>query len=281
MTKKLLCLLFLTTLMYGQERIVLYGSIKGDGAIENIHILNKNSTKGTISDKFGRFQLAVMPTDTLVVSGIQFYYQEIVITEDHITNKTIPIDLLQRINELDEITLKTNPLSGFLQLDLAKAKDSISKVNKGALNFSGLDLGKPYVGPIDANDRARPPDPFGGNNGVPGFAAGGDILGLVGLILGPVFESVGKIGETKRNNKRYNRLREKQLLTVPDQLLEKHLNYIVKDLHIPANQLYPFIAHCKTKGILPLFLDNRQIEVLDILYKESEIFLKNLQKNKD
>ncbi|MCK0131201.1 carboxypeptidase-like regulatory domain-containing protein [Flavobacteriaceae bacterium F08102] len=278
---RILFFIFWSTVFYGQERTELYGSITGSGNLENIHVLNKNANKGTISNASGHFKIFARASDTLIVSGIQFYYQEISITATDIKNNTVFINLLQRINELDEVTVKSNKLSGNLRTDLNNAKIDPSKKNSMALDFSGIDFSLPHMGPKDANDRAKPPDPFGGNHGVPGLSQGGDILGLAGLLLSPLIKSIGKIGETKRKNKRYDRIREKQLTTVPDQLIDKYLSVIVHDLHIPSNQIFPFIQHCKSKGIYTLFIEDRQMEVLNILIKESKIFLKSLDNKKE
>jgi len=286
MLKIVLCLCFVSATMFGQERIHLYGSIKGNGTLENIHVLNKNSTQGTITDQFGRFQIKAMVSDTLIVSGIQFYYQEVVITEDHITNKTIPVHLLQRINELDEITLKSHQLSGFLQLDAANAKDSISKVNKGALDFSGIDLSTPYVGPVDEINRRKPPNPFGPNNNIPGFSdsgiagGGGDVLALVGFVLSPVINAIDKIGETKRKNNRRNKFEALKLDQAPEQLIERYAEYLMVELHLPKAQLKAFVAHCQTHAIFSLFIEDKQIEVLDILIREAPLFLDKIKTNK-
>ena len=69
--------LFICTIIQAQtqgKRLTISGRIISDApSIENIHILNINSNKGTISNINGNFSIPVKENDTLVISGIQFY----------------------------------------------------------------------------------------------------------------------------------------------------------------------------------------------------------------
>ncbi len=200
MLKQLTFFLFFSAVIqnHAQEnRIVTSGKINSDAlSIENIHILNKNSKKGTISNKYGEFKIPVKVNDTLIFSGIQFYKKEIRITEQLIKNKVITIELFQKINELDEVEIKVHNLLGNLVTDANSVKDSVSKVNSLAFDFSMIDFSKPVVLDIDEFSRSRTSS---NKQLMPG---GGNILGLLGLMFDPLMGEISKIGQRKRRLKK-------------------------------------------------------------------------------
>ncbi|HBS11857.1 MAG TPA: hypothetical protein DEO36_04835, partial [Flavobacteriaceae bacterium] len=192
----LLILIFFSIKVYTQnQRITIYGNIKSDiKQLENIHIINKNTNKGTITDTKGRFQVLVKEKDTLIFSGIQFYYLEITIDKQNIRNKTITIDLLQKINVLDEVNVKHN-LTGNLLIDAANIKDSISKVKDGVLDFSNIDYN--LVGNItDEFSRSRTSND---QQLMPNMNP--NLIVIASLIIKPIAKQVTKIGATRRNLK--------------------------------------------------------------------------------
>ena len=159
--KLLIIFLTLTTLLsYSQsDRINIRGKVFNDTeAVEGVHIINKNSEKGTITNANGDFKISVQENDTLLISGVQFYFREILITRKIITDKLISIDLLQKINELEEVEVKAHDLTGRLLFDAASIKDTISKVAPAALDFTMIDFSKPVINDLDEMDRRKPPD---------------------------------------------------------------------------------------------------------------------------
>jgi len=84
MTKKIIyvfIIIFSIKLCAQDKRINILGKVKNDSLlVENVHIINKNSHKGTVSNQFGEFQIPVKVNDTLIFSAIQFGYKELVIS---------------------------------------------------------------------------------------------------------------------------------------------------------------------------------------------------------
>ena len=78
----LILLVFLSLKLSAQDdRIILNGIIFSDSlAIDNVHIINKSSIEGTISDQNGAFTIPVQLNDTLMFSGLQYYLSEVIIS---------------------------------------------------------------------------------------------------------------------------------------------------------------------------------------------------------
>ena len=243
--KLLFCILILTSLFsYSQsDRINISGKVFNDmEAVEGVHIINKNSEKGTITNVSGDFNISVQENDTLLISGVQFYFREILITRKIIIDKFITIDLLQKINELQEVKVKTHDLTGSLLFDAAAIKNTISKVAPAALDFTMIDFSKPVINDLDAMDRQKPPDISHLTN--PHFQPGGGVSISIGSI------------------------KKKSYLTITDKIRNKLGDELfLKTLELPVEQIEPFINYCLPKGIANLYLQNRKLEMINLFIR--------------
>ena len=247
--------------------------INGSLLIENIHIINKNSGKATISNSKGEFHIAVKINDTLRFSGIQFYNKEVLISNQLIKNKVIVIKLFQKINELDEVEVKVHDLSGNLIIDAKKVKDSVTKVNSLAFDFSMIDFSKPIVLDIDEFSRSRT------SSDGQLMTPNGNILGLLSFVLNPLFKEVSKIGKKRRQRKNDERVYKKNAINAPEKMIaEFGETFFTETLKIPNEEILSFIDFCKSKGIMAFYIEDKKMEVLDILIVESNNYLTNPKK---
>ena len=264
----LLFIIIATPSLIAQEsRTLITGNIKSEGAeLENIHILNKNSKKGSITDSKGNFTLAVKEKDTIIITGIQFYYLEVPITREHVTNKFFSIDLLQKTNVLEEVEVKHN-LTGNITADSDKIKIS-KNIEDGVLDFSKIDLNIVDIR-IDASTRSRTSsdDQLMPNRSL-------DLKAIAGMILKPIIKEVVKIGATTRNIKKYERRFENKVLEAPQNIrIDFGDTFFTETLKIPTNHIDEFIVSCLPKGIARLYVDNKKIEIIDLLLTESKTYL--------
>lgn len=78
--KLLLASFCLIVITFYEGRSQITGKIVNDSLpVSGIHILNKNTKYGVVSNENGKFKIDVGLNDTLVFSGIQFYEKIIVI----------------------------------------------------------------------------------------------------------------------------------------------------------------------------------------------------------
>jgi len=103
----LLALFLFSTQLRSQElRVKIMGEIKSDSTfIENVHIYNKTTNRGTISNAKGVFHIFVKSNDTLLFSNILFAKKYIVVNKKQIENKFITVSLNPSTNELEEIVI--------------------------------------------------------------------------------------------------------------------------------------------------------------------------------
>ncbi|MET2984918.1 peptidase associated/transthyretin-like domain-containing protein [Aureibaculum conchae] len=241
---------FSANLLAQENRQLITGKVFNDSVlVSSIHIINKNTKQGTISNHKGIFKIPVKINDTLQLSGIQFNAQMVIIRKNHIENKAIRIFLSLKTNELEEIEIKQNPLSGNIVSDLKNVKIE-SKIAYGVLDFSDIDFKPDIIG--DDGDSGKPPDASKLTNPhIP-----------IGLTLATI--SLGKPFKKK---------------TPPVQVLirkEFGDDFFIKNLSIPLIHIDFFLNHCKNKGLTKLYAINKKLEFTDAMIKESKSYLKKI-----
>lgn len=245
--KKLLLLLFFasTVNLWGQEAVLVAGIVESDSVkLADIHILNLTTRKGTISNAIGEFGITVSPNDTLIFSGIQFHTLGLVVDKKVLDRRIIRVELLPRVEELSEIELKGHDLDGLFYIDTKRMRDSLPLMGEEAVNFSN-----------QGSD-----DPTSSNYVVPSA----NILNLVSLI-----------GKKKREeNRKEASLLERKRAATGDIRKEIGDDVFEQQLGIPRLHIEPFIRYCQKKDIINLYVDGRIMEVIDILIKEKDNYIR-------
>jgi hypothetical protein len=250
MPKKLLflILLFITYISFGQtKRVTIHGTILSDSiSLENIHVINKNSQKGTITNKYGEFKIPAKENDTLIFSAIQFEYKEHIVSTKELNLKKIVLKLAPKINSLEEVIVNNHDLSGFLKNDLENTKLK-NQVDEYSLNLPNV--GKAPVTEVDFINRK-----------INYYSKGGSLDKLYGWVSGK-----------KKELKKLRSLEADSLilLKIRELVTDK---YLTETLNIKKEDIHAFIEYCKSKEIIKLFQQNRKNEVIDIITEESKTF---------
>ena len=89
--------------------------------ISNIHVINTSRGNAEVTDINGLFEISVSIGEKLVFSSIQYEKYELIITENIFSSKEITIYLKGFVNELDEVIVTNNSLTGNLKYDLLES----------------------------------------------------------------------------------------------------------------------------------------------------------------
>ncbi len=245
--KSLFLLLFFAvgSSLSAQEPVLVAGIVQSDSVkLADIHILNLSTRKGTISNQVGEFGITVSPNDTLIFSGIQFHTLGLIVDKKVLENRILRVELLSRVEELSEIELKGHDLDGLFYVDTKRLKDSLPIMGKEAVDFSN-----------QGSD-----DPTSSNYVVPSA----NLLNLVSMI-----------GKKRRaeNKKEATLLQQKRAAS---DNIRKDIGEDVfeQQLGIPPEHIDPFIRFCQKKDIINLYVDGRIMEVIDILIKEKDNYIR-------
>ena len=256
MPKKLLYLLiiFIPFFTFGQEgRVLIHGNITFNSAfVENVHIINKNSHKATVSNEFGKFEIPVKENDTLLFSAIQFQSKYLIIAKKLIESpQQLSIILNPKINNLNEVIVKKSKnMAGELGLPNA-GKKPLTKI-ESRLNY---------------HSKASVP------------------LVILATLLGQKggLEDIYYIasGNRKRDRKLQRLINQDKFNVQTEKDIEKirtHFKdeFFSKTIHIPVGEINFFIKYCLQKDIINLFYQEMYIEVIDIFIVESKSYLKKI-----
>lgn len=243
----LLYFLFISVVSFSQKtQNILSGTILFQNeVIADVHIINKNTNQGSVSNDLGKFEIPASINDTLFVSHINLKKQELIITPEIFKSKSIKIHLEEKINELNEITFERS--TGIFYVDKQYLKPPT--VNAKTLNL-------PYTNKVAKKDE-----------------------GIVSLQSGAAINLENLIGALNGSNKRKKMLKK---LTYEDQMLAKirrHYtdDFFITDLNIKQDDINVFLNYCFKKNVINLFKKYDKIKVTAILMRESKTFP---QKNK-
>ena len=237
-----------TTLIRAQKYKLLTGYVfDSETPISNIHVINTSRGNAEVTDINGLFEISVSIGEKLVFSSIQYEKYELIITENIFSSKEITIYLKGFVNELDEVIVTNNPLTGNLKFDLLE---------------SGLEEKQNF-------------DDFG----IPGFKGvrqekirnATQLLLALGTSMQIDVEAVYKhiSGYYKRLKKR--RSLESKFVSIFSIIKFYGLIFFIENYNIGDNQVYDFILGCsENSDIIHYFnqdLHQKVIQELDIYIK--------------
>tara|TARA_R100001369_G_scaffold73325_1_gene101849 strand:- start:197 stop:1009 length:813 start_codon:yes stop_codon:yes gene_type:complete len=238
----------------------LNGQLISDDEVEGLHILNKTASKYTISNEDGSFIIPVEALDTLIISGVKYQVQEIIITKAIIELGRLNVDLVENINKLNEVVVG-KILTGSLQSDLENSDA------KTEINF--YDLGIPgYIGkPLTQNERKL----YDADGGPTGSIMGGPYGGGVGLNMHKLLNKIS--GRTKKLKAIVNLDNRNDCA---QRLRRDYESFIFEKDTLVENLRSEYFLFCQEdKNFLALCDNNNEIELLEFLQAKLKAYQKN------
>jgi hypothetical protein len=117
--------LSISTLTFSQQQIeTVKGKVQSETSksiLQNVHVLNLNKVKGTITSSEGEFEIQAKANDTLYFSYIGYKPLKVVVTNDLIRFNNNTIELTELAFALEEIIIKPYQLTGYLEIDVKNA----------------------------------------------------------------------------------------------------------------------------------------------------------------
>jgi len=249
-----------------KDNFWLYGKLKDSSSVvKNANIINLKTNKGTFSNDFGDYKIIVSVGDTLQFSSVQHKTVYRIINDFIYRSEVLDVFLTNSTYELDEVVLKTNDLDGFLSLDLKKTpEDKRAEALKKTMDFSNVNMKAIYNGDY-IDQRVRPP-----MNNVDPTAM---FAGAGGGVVIPV----------KFSERLWALRRDLDFKTnFPKKLLSEFGEpFFEIDLGIPPGKYYNFLEYCNPLGIEDLYRQNRKMEMILVLKRESITYLEITKNSKE
>ncbi|MCB4799638.1 carboxypeptidase-like regulatory domain-containing protein [Neotamlana laminarinivorans] len=267
MRTKLLLLLvaIIPTIVLSQtvERVTITGAIFSESNdVEAVTIYNTSANQGTITDAFGVFTINVALNDIIEISALQFQPVTVVVDEDVVKTKTLKIQLIEQVNQLNAITVKSG-LSGNLETDISDVKMvKIEQLDMGNMDALSMSEDK-SVDPQVIRDHLTATLNPNALNYLPNFVE--------------IFELFVKIKPKKKNKKVVVDDDNNEEIDVLDIYTVSYLN---ENFNIPEDKIHDFLKHLETENIdRELFKPKNEIFLLEFLLVESQRFLNTDDKN--
>ena len=239
-----------------QERHQLKGRIIAgslDGS--SINIVNLTGKIGTTNNTEGRFEIAVAEGDSLFFSSVQYEPLEIVVTEEVLEKAFLEVHLMERVNELAEVTISNTGLSGNLGQDLSKIKT----VEQSEFGFA-LPT-KPRPTSIERKLET--------SSGIQKDKKGQEPALVTVSFDGILNRLNGKIEmlQKAKENEELSKHVDQGIKAVP-------VSYFVQDLQIPEEQITNFVHFCAENPNFPKLLpDSKRFELMDYYRKKAAEFI--------
>lgn len=236
MEKPLLFLyLFFNSLVLNAQEIDIKGKVVAEGDVEGIHIINKTANKFTITDVNGTFNIPAKYNDTILVSGIKYRHQEVIVNDFILQSKSLTVYLEEQIYQLDEVLI-----GKFLTGDL---RTDIESTNlKHDVNF--YDVGIPgYTGKPKTQSERRLNEAITGGGTIP-------LNPIINAITGRTKMLKKRIGLEAQDVCMYRAKSEFSEILFGDFEIEEHQ---ILDFFFFASEDPKFLALCKSKNAMDMF----------------------------
>ncbi len=118
------------------------------------NIFNLTSLRGTATDNNGQFDIKAKANDTIYISHLGYQSIKLHITNDLLKGNELAIELHKKVEQLEEVVVKTHQLIGVLEIDIK----NVPKDKNARIHINGLpqtyEVGKPkkanYSSPLAA-----------------------------------------------------------------------------------------------------------------------------------
>jgi hypothetical protein len=264
----ILLLISLSAIGQNSKRIAVKGKViveKSD--VEGISVQNKTSNSMVFTNEAGEFLLEVKPNDLIEVSALQ--YQNIVFTVNEAVVKSgiMKIYLIEEINQLDEVVVSNNKLTGNLEQDMEMVSAFQPKmdafyfgISNNKLTTMKSNMSKLNSVAIDANRSvAMNPERLAMINGL-------DIINVVDLVLLPLFRA--EVEDKKSSG----------IPRVPVESIKYYFGseFLVDNFNIPEHRVEEFIRFVESENFdFSLLNYGKEMEFLELLNKKSKEFINN------
>ncbi|KAB1153204.1 carboxypeptidase-like regulatory domain-containing protein [Tenacibaculum aiptasiae] len=242
---KRLLLLFFTILSFNataqNNPKIISGYIFVDSIpTQDIHLINKKLSIGTITDEKGHFEILANKGDILIASHLNIEYTEYSISDQDLEATKITIYIDSKNHLLDEVVLEKK--KGIFDID----KDILTN-NAPIVNAKTLKL--PY-----ANSKKPEKDK------------------TLKIKSGVSVSLSGLINSINGNNRKEKILRKVKSEDENISKIRKHFTdgFFVQQLKIKKENINSFLEYCISRGIINLYKKDKLLELTSILIDNSK-----------
>ena len=247
--RKLSILIFLLSTIWAvaQEgnRIPLRGKVLyRNSNVVNENVINATSEEATITDENGQFLILVKEGDRLVFTAVNYQLQVVVITPEIINNNRLVVEVVEKVQELEEVVVTPDNQEKFLEMQNEDFKGYEYEIDRGT-KTQNIALDRSVTGMQD------------------------------GLNFVNIFKALFKSRKEKGEDKPQIKISEVLRQVYDDR-------FFVVDLKLPPERIDEFLLYCDDK--IPsneLLKKENEFQLIDFLVTHSRDYLTTLDENKN
>lgn len=267
--KKFLLLPFLLFLIvasaYAQERVEITGTLIVPVGYNSggVHVYNKSSGRGSISDAKGNFELRVIQGDSVYFSALQFKELLVIVDAEVVEKRRLVVEIFEGMNELPEVVVRPHDLTGSSAVD--------------AENIKTEDLDLPAMTAFSINDydwEFRQDGQTAVTNSAMGGSGGRLTNGVNPLA---ILSAVAQLLIPKKPKKEVQKQRSAiGLIHLERRIRARYSDdFFLEQLKIPPSKIADFISFLEAQNITGKLLEkDREMDLLQMMFVQSEKFLK-------
>ncbi|WP_405604275.1 hypothetical protein [Polaribacter sp. Asnod1-A03] len=235
---------FFVSLNAQEKRTFIKGKTLLDSITNfDIHVINKNTNIGTITDSNGSFKIPVKVGDSLYFSHLNLQKKIVLITDKILTDETITVPLDEKTETLNEIVLEEPKSIFYVDPEITSYRGPV--VNAKTLNLPNV------------STKAKK------NTKIAKISFTSASVNLDNLINA----LNGKTKQTKLLKKL-----EKEDINILKIRKFYTDDFFVTDLNIKQEYINQFLNDCVDKNIISIFKSDEKIKLTTILIEESKLF---------
>lgn len=261
MCKRLfICLIFFIAPYFiqaqSETRQLIYGSInvpEGDDA-SGITIFNEATHRGTISTEDGTFKMKARISDRIVFSSVQFEQFSVIITEKIAKSKILNVDVRVAVNDLPEVTVTPNKLSGNIEVD-------VNRISLSDMQLPKTDPKTLAKNPPDVEPTATP------------IRNQARLSSQTWLVNGLNLKNIFKVA-TGNFDKKHTDYRHIPYAQLDDELKEMYAaEFFSESLNLKPNQVNDFIFYAADNGLNGKMLtEKNELEIIQFLMQQRKAY---------
>lgn len=244
------------------ERVEITGTIVVPVGFNSsgVHVYNKSSGKGSVSDSSGDFDLRVMEGDSVYFSALQFKELYVIIDAGVVEKRRLLVEVSLGMNELPEVVVRQHDLTGYLDAD--------------AKNIETVELDLPSMTAFSINDydwEWRQDAQSGVSNAA--MPSGGLQNGAdpVAILKG----AIGLLIPRKKPKKQPPPQRTRMgLIELEREIRSRYDNAFFEEvLAVKTQNIADFIAFLDARGVYPEILNKeREMDLIQLMVEQSVAF---------
>lgn len=229
---------------------------------EGISVFNISTQKGTITNADGVFEIEIAENDHLQITALQYQSFTVVVDKNTVEHKTIDVFLNPAVNQLEEVLVRTNDLTGNINVDVKKiAAENLTK----DMDLSYGNLKNGFYIPDDNTSLSSNAAEEGLNSKA--LKDGANFKAMIVAVTKLIFPNSNKtsVGENRKDQADINYIIEQRF----------GKDFITENFDIAEDKIVDFLFYAQENGLdQDLLKPANELKLMEFLFRKGKEYKK-------